>query len=73
MLDRRRKTIFNIAIISLVIAYAPISFSICAQDELDAEFRCEQKIHRSNCSCVKTHDAKGCYIYGKQAFQCRWN
>ena len=73
MLDKKKKAVFNIAIISLVISYSPISFSICGHDELDAKFRCEQQMHRSNCSCVKVHDAKGCHIYGKQAFQCRWN
>lgn len=73
MLDRRKKAVFNITIISFVISYAPICFSICGQNELDAEYRCGQEMHRINCSCVKVHDAKGCYIYGKHNFQCRWH
>lgn len=73
MFDRRNRVVHNVAIFALVIAYAPIVFSFCGHDELDAKLRCETQMHRNTCSCVKIHDFSGCYIYGKQNFQCRWN
>ena len=73
MCDRRNRAAVNIAIMALGTAFAPIGYSFCGQDELDAQNRCEIQIHQNNCSCVKIHDVRGCYIYGKENFQCRWH
>lgn len=73
MCYRRNRAAVNIAIMALVSAFAPIGYSFCGQDELDAQHRCETQIHRSNCTCVKIHDVRGCYIYGKQNFQCSYH